>query len=136
MARIKAREVAFQLLFEDTFGTNTAMEMLGGLFEEDQDWRNINETDMEYIRWLRSTAKEHADELNEIISRFARGWSLERMNRIDAAILRLALCEIRYREDVTAATAINEAVELAKRYSSEEGPSFVNGILGAYLRSV
>ena len=136
MARIKAREMAFQLLFEDTFGTNTAIEMLGGLFEEDRDWRNMNEADIEYICWLRSTAKEHADELNQIISRFAKGWSLERMNRIDTAILRLALCEIRYREDVTAATAINEAVELAKRYSTEEGPSFINGIVGAYVRSL
>lgn len=136
MARMKARELAFKLLFEDTFGTSTAMEMLGRLFDEEQDWCALNETDMEYIQWLREAAKIHADELNDIISRFAKGWTLERMNRIDVAILRLALCEIIYREDVSAATAINEAVELAKRYSSDDGPVFINGILGAYVRSL
>ena len=136
MARIKAREAAFQLLFEDTFGTNTAREMFDSLFEEEQEWKKINETDLEYIQWLRNTAKQHVDELNTIIARFANGWTIERMNRIDLSILRLALCEILYREDVTAATAINEAVELAKRYSSEEGPSFINGILGAFVRSL
>ena len=135
-SRIKARELAFKLLFEDTFGTYTAAEMLGGLFEEEQDWKSIHENEMEYITFIRETVKQHRDEINGIISDFAKGWTIDRMNRIDLAILHLALCEIIYRDDVGTGTAINEAVELAKKYSSDEGPAFINGILGAYVRSL
>ncbi len=135
-SRIKAREFAFKLLFEDTFGMGTAREMLGKLFEEDESWSSIHERELEYISFIRENVKAHADEINSIISTFAKGWSIERMSRIDVSILRLALCEILYREDVTTATAINEAVELAKKYSSDEGPQFINGILGAYVRSL
>ncbi len=134
--RIKAREFAFKLLFEDTFGTGTAREMLGKLFEDDEAWNSIHEDELTYISFIRENVRAHADEINGIISAFAKGWSIERMNRIDVSILRLALCEILYRDDVTAATAINEAVELAKKYSSDEGPQFINGILGAYVRSL
>lgn len=133
--RSQARELAFKLLFEDTFGTTTAAEMLGGLFEEEKDWGVLNVEDKTYIAWVRENVKAHEDELNGIIASFAKGWTLERMNRIDLSILRLALCEILYRDDVNAGIAINEAVELAKRYSSDEGPAFINGILGAYVRS-
>ena len=58
------------------------------------------------------------------------------MNRVDVSILRLAICEIMFREDVNSGIAINEAVELAKKYSSDESPAFINGILGAYVRSL
>ena len=58
------------------------------------------------------------------------------MSRVDVSILRLALCEMLYNEDVTNGIAINEAVELAKVYSTDEGPQFINGILGAYVRSL
>lgn len=133
--RSQARELAFKLLFEDTFGSSTAAELLGGLFEEEKDWVNLNETDLSYIAWIRENVKNHEEELNGIIASFAKGWTLERMNRIDLSILRLALCEILYRDDVNTGIAINEAVELAKKYSTDEGPSFINGILGAYVRS-
>ena len=134
--RTRAREVAFKLLFEDTFGTSTANEMLGKLFEEEFSWESISEDDKQYIEWVRVNTKANCDELDKIISSFAKGWTIARMNRVDLSILRLALCEIIYREDVNTGTAINEAVELAKTYSSDEAPSFINGILGAYARSL
>ncbi len=141
MAKIKntrsqAREVAFKLLFEDTFGTSTANEMLGKLFEEEIAWESISDDNKQYIEWVRKNTKENCEEIDKIISSFAKGWTIARMNRVDLSILRLALCEIIYREDVTAGIAINEAVELAKIYSSDESPAFINGILGAYVRSL
>lgn len=134
--RSRAREIAFKLLFEDMFGTSTALDMLGLLFEEEINWKEISEENVSYIDWIRVNTKENQSEIDKIISSFAKGWTIERMNRVDVSILRLALCEILYREDVNTGTAINEAVELAKKYSSDEGPAFINGILGAYVRSL
>jgi len=134
--RVKARELAFKLVFEDIFGSSTADELLGGLFEDEQNLQAVLEKEIDYIDFIRKNVKEHAEELDRIISDFSKGWTVERMNKVDIAILRLAICEILYREDVTNGVAINEAVELAKRYSTDEGPAFINGILGAYIRSL
>lgn len=135
-SRSRAREVAFKLIFEDMFGTSTALDMLGFLFEEEINWNEISEENIEYIQWARLNVKENKEKIDEVISSFAKGWTIPRMNRVDVSILRLAICEILYREDVTAGIAINEAVELAKKYSADEGPAFINGILGAYVRSL
>lgn len=134
--RSRAREIAFKLIFEDMFGTSTANEMLGLLFEEEVNWQEMSEENISYISWARKHTKENQEKIDEIISSFAKGWTIERMNRVDVSILRLAICEIMYREDVNSGIAINEAVELAKKYSSDESPSFINGILGAYVRSL
>ncbi len=134
--RSRAREIAFKLLFEDMFGTSTAADMFGLLFEEEVNWKEISAENVEYIEWIRTNTKENQEEIDKIIASFAKGWTIERMSRVDVSILRLAICEIIYREDVNAGIAINEAVELAKKYSSDEGPAFVNGILGAYVRSL
>ena len=123
-------------MFEDTFGTATATQLFGELFEEEKNWADIDQEQIDYIVWIRQNVREHLDELNGIIVEFAKGWTIERMNRVDVSILRLALCEIKYREDVNASIAINEAVEIAKKYSADEGPAFINGLLGAYVRSL
>ena len=134
--RSRARELAFKLVFEDTFGTCTAREMLPSLFEEEDEAQTIFEQEAPYIEDVRVLTHTHRSELDQIIASFAKGWSVERMSRVDLSILRLALCEILYRDDVPAGAAINEAVELAKKYSSPEAPAFINGILGAYIKSV
>ena len=134
--RSRAREIAFKLVFEDMFGTSTATEMLALLFEEEVNWQEFSEDNISYISWIRENTKVNQEKIDEVISSFAKGWSIERMNRVDVSILRLAICEIMFREDVNSGIAINEAVELAKKYSSDESPSFINGILGAYVRSL
>ena len=77
---------------------------------------------------------EHRAELDETVARYARGWTLSRISRISLAILRCAICEILYLDDVPTGTAINEAVEIAKRYEEPETARFINGILGSYVR--
>ena len=134
MARIKARELAFKLVFEDLFGIHTAKEMFGGLFEEEKDYKAINQEDIEYIEWIRREIAEHAEELDQIIAEHAQGWAIDRLDKVDLSILRLAVCEMRYREDVTTAIAINAAVELAKAYATDNSPSFINGVLGAIAK--
>ncbi len=72
---------------------------------------------------------------DEIIEKYANGWKLSRIPKVNLSVLRLALCEIIYIDGVPENVAINEAVELAKKYSGKEDFSFVNGILGSYSRS-
>ena len=79
-------------------------------------------------------AWEGREPLDGIIEKYATGWSLQRMANADRNLLRLALYEIREREDIPDSVAVNEAVELSKTYSTAESARFINGILGAYLR--
>lgn len=134
MARIKARELAFKLVFEDLFGIHTAKEMFGGLFEEEKDYKAINQEDIEYIEWVRREVASHAEEIDQIIANHTQGWAIDRLDKVDLSILRLAVCEMLYRDDVTQAIAINAAVELAKIYATDNSPSFINGVLGAIAK--
>ena len=77
----------------------------------------------------------HLEEIDNIIGSYAKGWTVERMSKVDKAILRLAVYEIKYAPDVPDGVAVNEAVELAKVYSSDEAPAFINGILGKVIGS-
>jgi N utilization substance protein B len=84
---------------------------------------------------LATGADEHLAELDAEIGRLARGWSLERIAPLELSIMRIALYELRYRDDVPDEVAIDEAVNLAKGYCGAEAPGFVNGILGAAARA-
>jgi N utilization substance protein B len=87
-----------------------------------------------FTRELAEGVVEHASELDEEIARYAKGWSAERIAPLDRNIMRVALYEIHYRDDVPTEVAIDEAVELAKQYCGAEAPGFVNGVLGAAVR--
>ncbi|MPM71128.1 Transcription antitermination protein NusB [bioreactor metagenome] len=78
---------------------------------------------------------EHKEEIDSLLDEFAKGWSVERMSKVDKAIMRLAVYEIKYAPGVPDGVAVNEAVELAKTYSSDEAPAFINGILGKIIES-
>ena len=84
-----------------------------------------------FTRELADGVEENRARLDELISRHARGWSLERIAPLERSILRVALYEAQFRDDVPIEVAIDQAVELAKRYCGADAPGFVNGILGA-----
>ena len=81
------------------------------------------------VRWLARGAYEHRGEVDSLIKRFSEHWRLERMPTVDRNILRLAIYELLYRPDIPAKVSINEAVDLGKKYGSEDSGSFINGIL-------
>ncbi len=87
-----------------------------------------------FSRELAEGVEEHRGELDSEIGRYARGWDLERIAPLERSILRTALYEIHHRDDVPTEVAIDEAVELAKRYCGADAPGFVNGILGAAVK--
>jgi transcription antitermination protein NusB len=87
-----------------------------------------------FTRQLVEGVDAHREELDELIGRHAQGWTLERISPLDRNIMRVALYEVRHRDDVPTEVAIDEAVELAKRFSGADAPGFVNGVLGAAVR--
>lgn len=144
MTRTVAREIAIQLSFaaqlagEDARETTAAFftpEYFETLAEEDALFREYpDEQQLAYIQRLTALVYDHMYELNSYIEKYAKGWKLGRISRIAAAILRCAMCEILYMDDIPNAAAVNEAVEIAKGYEEPETVAFINGILGSFIR--
>ena len=127
MSRREMREQVFKLLFRVEF--NNAEEMK----EQEQfyfdELEEATGKDQEYILNKYRAIDEKKEEIDKLLNEVTEGWKTSRMNRVDLTILRLATYEIKWDEDVPTGVAINEAVELAKKYSSDDGPAFVNGVL-------
>ena len=128
--RHKSREFALQMLFQWEMGKQEPSRI------EDGFWKNAKaeKTTREFANQLFENAAARADELDPVISSLAQNWRLERIAAIDRAILRLSLAELRT-SSTPAKVVINEAVELAKKFSSEEASAFINGILDAAVKS-
>lgn len=145
MNRSSARELALHLLLDidytrdelsSVLETRLSEEYYASLKEDSELYSERPEdAQLSYIREVVSGVREKSDSLIELIQKYAIGWKPERISRISKIILKLALYEIQFVEDVPASVAVNEAVNLTKKYDSEETASFVNGILGSYLRS-
>ena len=93
-----------------------------------------NEKQAAYIRRLVTGVSQHAAELDTYIEKYAQGWRFDRISLVASAIMRLAMFEIMYMPDIPNGAAVNEAVELAKKYDDPETAKFVNGILGSFVR--
>ncbi len=91
-------------------------------------------TQAEYIRGVVAGVAEHAPELDGYIAKYAKGWKFERIPLVAGAIMRVAMYEIMYRPDIPNGAAVNEAVEIAKKYETPETVKFINGILGSFVR--
>lgn len=144
MTRSTAREIAIQLGFAAAATGEEPQAVLERFFErghydslaqENELYAQYpSKNQMEYISRLLRLQDEHREEIDSQIRRYARGWKLERISKTALAVLRCALCEILYMEDVPDAAAINEAVELAKGYDDPDTVAFVNGVLGGFMR--
>ncbi len=127
-----ARERALQCLYQLEVGQHPESSAATLIWEHFHPDEKIPP----YFHRLVQGVWQHREELDAYISRFSQHWRLERLSVIDRAILRLALFELRYCPEVPPKVVINEAVELAKRFGSEQSGAFVNGILDAFLKSV
>ena len=144
MTRTMAREIAIQLGFaaaatgespEDTVRRFFEEEHYATLSSEDELYREIpSEKQKAYITRLVTLIDEHREEIDGEIRRYAKGWKLERISKTALAVLRCALCEILYMDDIPDAAAINEAVELSKGYDEPDTVAFINGVLGGFMR--
>lgn len=129
MKRSESREQAFMLVFERSFKEESVDEII----EEAVIGRNLEVDDYAYR--LASDVCDHLPWLDETIAAHSKKWKLNRMSRVALTILRLSLWEIDHVDTVPVGASINEAVELAKKYGSSDDFSFVNGVLGAYVRT-
>ncbi len=127
MRRRDVRRNAFTLLFQLGF-TDNEEEAKNIFFEEAE--MDLSKSEKEFILKTVNGVREHVEEIDEIINSVAKKWDTKRMANVDLAILRLAVYEMKFDDETPDGVVINEAVELAKEYSSDGAPSFVNGILG------
>lgn len=144
MTRSNAREIAMHISFEIGVNPMPASGIVDMTFEK--EYYNTleaecevyeaypNEKQLDYIKRLALGIGEHAAELDSYIEKYSKGWKISRISRVAVAIMRIAMFEIMYMPDIPDKAAINEAVELSKKYEEEDTVSFINGILGSFLR--
>ena len=130
MGRRQARETALQVLFQIDVGKNEPDFAIKNTAEE----FGAGPQELEFARQLVMGTLEHIDEIDQMISRVSKEWQLNRMANVDRNIMRLALYEMKFRQDIPSSVSINEAVELAKIFGSTDSGKFVNGILGKFIQ--
>ena len=135
MNRRKLREHVFKLVFISAFNQNDEMKEQSGLYFDGLE-DSLTDADREACLQRFRGVTDRIPEIDERLNRTARGWKTNRFASCDLAILRLAVYEMLYDDQVPKGVAINEAVELAKQYGGDESPSFVNGILGEIAREL
>ncbi|MDO4541303.1 MAG: transcription antitermination factor NusB [Bacillota bacterium] len=128
MSRHCARETAFRMLFQMDLGRNNYKEAENTMSEALAD-KVISKRDCDYIEGVVQGVKKEEEKLDQFIRRYSQGWDINRINPVERNIIRLALYETWFLDDVPMEVALNEAVELAKSYGDHEAYSFVNGIL-------
>jgi N utilization substance protein B len=145
MTRSEAREIAVRCSYAMGYSRQSPEEFLSDSVsrdtflrwkEEDGLYRDYpNEKQLAYIREVVKGVASHGPELDQYIARYAQNWSFDRIPRTAAAIMRVSMYEILYMDDIPAAASINDAVEIAKKYEDEKVVSFINGILGTFVRT-
>lgn len=132
MKRSELRENIFKLLFRVEFNSEEDMKEQVGLYFEDlpeEGTKTISEKNQKYIAEKYKAIVEKLEDIDKEIEEVSNGWQISRLGKVELTIIRLALYEIRYDEEVPTGVAINEAVELAKKFGGDEAPAFINGIL-------
>ncbi|MGB7604290.1 MAG: transcription antitermination factor NusB [Lutisporaceae bacterium] len=142
MSRRLAREFAIQFLFSMDFNKEEHSEQyIEEFLQHKEEYRDKDEEGVlgksprEYAIETLKGAMQHLEEIDKLIEFHTTGWKKERIAKVDLAILRLAIYEIVFNDNVPDSVAVNEAVELAKKYSTEDSGSFVNGVLGKIIRN-
>lgn len=156
MSRKLAREIAFKIVFSNNFQFEDVeinnvedaeeirkAQLLENIISDknsEEDTKNVNDDisaeDKKYITEVTKGVAEKINELDEKIKPYLKGWTMDRIGKTDLAILRLAVYEIFYRDDIPYKVSINEAVELAKSFCDDSSPSFINGVLAGIINSL
>lgn len=131
MNRREQREQIFKLLFRVEFNDREEMAQQCTLFFEDEE-NAASEKDIAYIQGKYEKIAQKLAEIDGMINETAKGWRTERMGKVDLTIIRLAVYEIKYDDEVPTGVAINEAVELAKKFGQDGSSGFVNGVLAKF----
>lgn len=134
MGRRYIRENAMKILFQIEVGKNNPDDVLEEVINKKKNKKTKNELD--FLKKLINKVMNNQVEIDSIIQQYTENWSIERLGKVDLVILRLALAEILYFEDIPHKVSINEAVELGKKYSTHESPAYINGVLDRAFKSL
>ena len=126
LTRREEREQAFFLVFEKEFNSETELKELYELALETEIVG-----DSEFVKALSFKTWENIESIDPVIEKYCVGWKMSRISKVALAVLRLAVCEILYFDDIPVGVSINEAVELCKKYASDDEKAFVNGVLSS-----
>ena len=145
MTRANARELAVHLIYGREFTGEEPEQIVSARLDKEYYEKLAQENEIyqerpsgaqvRYLDTVVTGVANRTQELNEQISRFSIGWDISRISRLTRCVMQLAIFEILYVEDVPTGVAVSEAVRIAKKYDGDDTGSFVNGILGSYLRS-
>lgn len=134
MKRKGSREIAMELLFSMEISKNSYEETIE-CFVEDYEM-DLKTIDLEYIKEVMKSVVDHKEEIDEIIKNSLINWTIDRVSKVNLTIVRLAIAEMLYINDVPEVVAINEAIELTKKYSDDKSVSFVNGALDKAFKNI
>ncbi|WP_313756452.1 transcription antitermination factor NusB [Tissierella sp.] len=132
MGRKQAREGTMKVLYQMEVNDDFSDDALNIYFNNFP----FEELEKEYILDAMTKIKENLDSIDKYIELYSEGWNLNRLAKIDLAVLRIAVYEILYRKDIPVEVSINEAIEIVKKYSTEESFRFINGVLGGFVRNI
>lgn len=134
MKRKESREIAMELLFSMEISKNSYEQTIESFIENyEMDLKTI---DLEYIKEVMKSVTDYKEEIDEIIKNSLINWTIERVSKVNLIIVRLAIAEMLYIDDVPEVVAINEAIELTKKYSDDKSVSFVNGALDKAFKNI
>ncbi|MBN6186013.1 transcription antitermination factor NusB [Aneurinibacillus sp. BA2021] len=136
MNRHQSRERAVQVLFSIDMTQAEPKEVLANLLEEEEDEQAAEAKSTEFLAELVEGTTAHQVEIDRAISQYLRGWTMGRLANVDRAILRLAGYEMMYRKDIPVKVTLNEAIELAKVYGTDDSPKFINGVLSSLVKDL
>lgn len=130
MNRTQAREWIVKILYQYDVSKMSIDKILNNFYNS-----NDPGIQKEYIEETLNGIVKNINEIDDKINNYSKNWDIKRMPKIDLAILRCSTYEILYRDDIPDSVAINEAVEIAKKYSTDDSPSFINGLLGSLIKN-
>lgn len=134
MSRRMARKHIFKMIFQTEFHNEQDIEEAIEIYKNDID--DADKADMRFIKSEIKGIIDNIGHIDDIINRYAEGWDVSRIAKVDIAILRIAVYEIVYDSDIPNNVSVNEAVEIAKEFSSDKSPSFINGVLGRIIENI
>lgn len=132
MSRKDSREIVFKYIYQMDFNEDYTFDNLDYLIEE----YKIQDSDKAFIEKSLDLYVKNKPSIDEKIEKFLVGWTMNRIPKIDLAILRMAINEIDNVDEVPSSVSINEAVDIAKSFSTDESYKFINGLLGSYFKSI
>ncbi|WP_416197916.1 MAG: transcription antitermination factor NusB [Sporanaerobacter sp.] len=131
MSRKVAREETMKILFQMEINKDYSDDSMNTYISEHE----FADDEIQYINHAVGTITNNLGKIDAIIEKHIKGWKIYRLAKVDLSVLRIAIYELKFREDIPMEVCINEAIETCKKYSTEESAKFVNGVLGSFVRT-